>query len=98
MTTLTATWTNPVKAANQNPIAGVQVLLAVAAASPVFSLIATVPAPGATFTQTSIDAGDYILRLVVVDTKGLIGNPVDTSFNVPAAVPGQVTNVQISVA
>lgn len=103
MTTLNVTWTNPTPKPSQAPLAGVQVWLAVASATPLFSLIATVAAPGASFQQTSIDPGDYIVRLVVVDTQKnpLSSPPVDTPFNVPAptlAAPDPVTNVAVSLS
>jgi len=98
MTTLNVTWTNPTPASNQAPLAGVKVYLAVQAATPIFSLITTVAAPGASFTQTEIDPGSYIIRLVVVDTQQQSGLPVDTPFSVAFASPGQVTNVVVALA
>ena len=98
MTTLTATWTNPTPTARQAPLRGVEVSLAVAQATPVFSAIAEVPAPTTTFTQTSIDPGSYLLRLVVVDVNGVSGAAVDTAFAVAFDAPGTVTSVSVSVA
>jgi len=98
MTTLTATWTNPTPTARQAPVKGVIVSLAVAQATPVFSQIAEIDAPTTTFTQTSIDPGAYLLRLVVVDTAGASGAPVDTPFSVAFDAPGQVSNVVVTVA
>ena len=97
MTTLTANWTNPTPNARQAAIRGVVVSLAVAAATPVFSPITEVAAPATTFTQTSIDPGDYVLRLVVVDVDGVSGAPVDTAFRVAFDAPGVVSNVVITV-
>lgn len=106
MSALKVTFDLPSVAADQLPIRGVAVSLAVVptdpAQTPTFGSMGEVAAPGTEYDQPSIDPGDYIVRLTVVDTAGNTGSPVDTKFNVPLPVPvtrgpGQVTNVVVSV-
>lgn len=101
MTTAKVTYVLPVPSAKQAPLASVIASLAVKpsdpAVAPVFSQIGETPVPGAEFDQTSIDPGDYIVRLVVKDTLGQRGGNVDTPFSVPLAAPGTVTNVQVTI-
>jgi len=96
-------WQLPTVGATQAPIAYVDVQIAVAGASPSFSSFSHVtPDQAQTETVTELEPGDWIVRLIVVDTQKSpkSSTPVDTPFNVPVPAleaPSPVTNVSVSL-
>jgi len=97
------TWQLPSVGATQAPIAYVDVQIAVKSDAPSFTSFSHVtPDQAQTETPTELDSGDWIVRLIVVDTQKSpkSSSSVDTPFNVPVAsldAPGPVTNVSVSL-
>ena len=79
-------------------IAGVEVSLS-ADGGANFAVLDTVAPPATSLEQTELEPGDYMFRLIVIDTNGRRGNPVDEPFAIPDdTAPGEVTNVQVQVS
>lgn len=96
------TWKLGAVGATQAPIAYVDVQIAVKADMPSFASFSHVtPDQPQTETVTELDSGDYIVRLIVVDTESPAkSTAVDTPFNIPVPTvdaPSPVTNVAVDV-
>ena len=61
-----------------------------------FAVLGTVAPPATSLTQTELEVGDYILRLVVIDSLSRRSDAVDMAFIVADnTAPGTVRNVEI---
>jgi len=84
-------------------IAGMEVSLSVAPSAPFTVFPDLVPPiagePTASFSQTELGTGDYIYRLVCIDTIGQRSTPdLDTPFNVPdESPPNPPTDVTVTL-
>ena len=79
-------------------IAGVEVWLS-ADLGDNFTVLSTVPTADTELGVPDLEPGDWIARLVVIDTADRRSDNVDAPFNVPDnSPPGAVTNVQISLS
>ncbi len=82
-------------------IAGVDVALS-ADGGANFTLLATVTPDGAQeLEQQQLEPGDYLFRLIVIDTDGKTSSDdgVQVPFSIPDdSPPGEVTNVNVTVA
>ena len=62
-----------------------------------FTSINVIAPPTLDVTVPDLDIGDWVFRLVVVDTSGRQSANVDTPVNVPDETnPGTVVNVQVT--
>lgn len=59
-----------------------------------FSKLADVPPSSSEFTQTELEDGNWVFRLVVEDTKGQKSVAVDKAVIILPALPNPVSNVQ----
>lgn len=96
-------WGLPSVGATQAPIAYVDVQLSADGGKNFASFSHVTPDQPQTETITELEPGDYIARLIVVDTQTppKSSSPVDTSFNIPVPVkdaPGSVSSVTVSPA
>lgn len=62
------------------------------------SFAPVVPTGPTDFTEfQDLNPGDYVIRIVVEDTQGRLGDPVDFPFTeADQSAPGQVTNITVS--
>jgi hypothetical protein len=62
-----------------------------------FTPINDIAPPATDITVPDLDIGDWIFRLIVVDTAGRLSVEVDTPVNVPDETnPSSVINVQVT--
>lgn len=62
-----------------------------------FTIINTIEPPTTDITVPDLDVGDWIFRLVVVDTDGRRSINIDVDVNVPDETnPSSVVNVQVT--
>lgn len=99
--TAVLSYTPPTPSATQAPIAYVDIQFSADNGANFTSLKHAAPTE-TSFTQTELDPGDYIFRLIVIDTQtpAKSSSPVDAPFNVPVPVldaPSPVINVSVSL-
>lgn len=97
MSNVLLTWNLPTVSKRQAPLKHTRVEFRVSQSAP-WTAQDTVPADGPQeFRFMDVDAGTTYYRVIVVDTVGQEGQPVETSADVPLEPPGVVTNLTATV-
>lgn len=94
---VTINWDLPTPSPQQRPIASTRIEVS-ADAGANFAELANVPAADQQQASMSdVPAGDWLVRLTVIDDSGAESAGVTEPFNVPFEGPDDVTNVTITV-
>ena len=98
MTIATITWDLPAVSPSQRPLAAVRPEVS-ADGGANFTTLPNVPAADTQEVVISdIAAGDWLIRLTVIDSSGAESAGLDTPFAIPFDVPGDVTNVNVALS
>lgn len=102
MKTARITWSLPTERESGNPlpvddIVGVIVSLSADQGQNFGAIDTVVPGGPQEAIAPDLEDGTWIVRLVVRDTDGNNGRPVDTPFEIDTSAPGQVTDVVVDL-